>query len=67
MLHCFLHDEAIILEFSYKTISIAHFLSSIYKYNYIKIFGVIFWLDIMKLLFRFGRIIIVFMTDYFCL
>ena len=67
MLHCFLCNKATVLEFFYKTISIAYSLSNTYEYNYIKIPGITSWLDITKLLFYLDSTIVVFVTHYSCL
>ena len=65
--HCFLHDKTAVLEFSYKTISITHSIDNTYKYDYTEIFRMIFWIDITKLLFYFGKTIVIFGMYYSCL
>ena len=67
MSHYLLCNKAVILEFSYKTISIAHSLDNTQECNCIEIPEVIFWLDITKLLFHLGKTIAVFVTRCFCL
>ena len=67
ILHCLLYNKAVVLKFSYKTISIAHSLGNIYGCDYIEISEVRSWLDVTKLLIHFGKTIVVFVTRYFCL
>ncbi len=67
MSHCLLYNEAAVLEFSYKTISIAHFLGNTHKCDYTKISGVRSGIDVIELLLYVGRTIIVFVTYYSCL
>ncbi len=65
--HSLLCDEVAVIEFSYKTISIAYSLGNIHECDYTEIFGVRSWLDVTKLLFHLGRTIVLFVTRCFCL
>ncbi len=67
MSHCLLRDEVVVLEFSYKTISIAHFLGNIHECDRTEISEVRSWLDVTELFFHLGRTIVVFVTRYSCL
>ncbi len=62
--HCLLRDEAAVLEFSYKTISIAYSLGNTHECDCIAIPKVRSWLDVTELLFHVGKIIVVFVTRY---
>ncbi len=62
-----LRNEAAVLEFSYKTISIAYSLGNIYECDHTEIPGMRSWLDVTELLFHLGRTIIFFMTHCSCL
>ncbi len=66
-LRCLLRDEAAVLEFSYKIISIAYSLGNTYECDCTEIPGVRSWLDVTELLFHLGRTIVVFVTHYSCL
>ena len=48
ILRCFLYNQAIVIKFSYKTINIAYFLGNIHKYDFIEIFRMRFWFDVIK-------------------
>ncbi len=64
---CLLRDEAAVLEFSYKTISIAYSLGNTHKCDCTEIPRVRSWLDVTELLFHLGKTIVVFVTRYSCL
>ncbi len=64
---CLLRDEAVVLEFSYKTISIAYSLGNIHECDRIEIPGVRSWLDVTELLFHLGKTIVVFVMHCSCL
>lgn len=62
--YCFWYNQAVILEFFYKIITIAYSLGNTYKSNNIENFKVITWLSVIKLLFYLSRIIIVLMIYF---